>query len=106
MNVVDYFYKMIDTRVVVTNLIVWDRKDNGITANLDAETSLGHFTTYTREEIFMKMKLRYDHASFLTVGDVQWDNTLGVAYLGHLCNIDSTGVNRVREYFNSSKIIT
>ena len=94
-HIVDSVYKMIDTRIVVTNHIVWDRKDNGILKTHDADASSDHFETYVRKEIFQKMKLRYDHVSFLTVGDVKWGNILGMAPMGHMCNIDSIGVNRV-----------
>ena len=96
MNIVDSYYKTIDTRVVVTNLIVWDRNEKILDESSGVDASLEQFTKYVRSEINGKLNLHYDHVPLLTVEEVNWGGAVGHAHIGHMCNIDATSVNKVR----------
>lgn len=91
MNTVDSYYKNLNTRIVVTNLIVWNVADR-INVTNDAGETLDAFEDFTRLVLNGEMKLEFDNAQLLT--GANWGTIAGLASVDNVCTLSSSAVTQ------------
>ena len=61
LNLVDSFYKFINTRVVISKLIIWT-EGNVVPVTSNGKETIKGFEKYVDKVLLGKMKMRFDHA--------------------------------------------
>ena len=61
LNLVDSYYKQLNTRVVLNNFIIWT-EGNVIPVTFSGRETIGNLETYTQNVLFGEMKLQFDYA--------------------------------------------
>lgn len=100
MNYVDMVYKTMNTRVALTNVIVWDEGDI-ITISMDAGDVLRQFKSYTADVLHKQMKLYPDNAQLIT-GQNFKGSLVGLAGIGVICSLTSCAINY--DHTNNAKV--
>ena len=77
LNLVDSYYKFLNTRVVLSKLIIWT-EGNLAPVTSNARETLLNLESYVDKILLGKMQMRFDHAHLVIYKD--WGN-LGGMYL-------------------------
>ena len=84
LNYVDLYYKSMNTRVVVTNLFVFNVKD-AFNVTKSGGVTLDGLEAYMRDVLFGEMKLNFDTAQLITYAN--WGDLAGIAGIGNMCSL-------------------
>ena len=64
MNLVDVYYKTMNTRIVLNDVIIWT-EGNVVPVTTNGVETLNAFSNHVKEVFYGEMKLKFDHAHFL-----------------------------------------
>jgi len=94
MNQVDLYYRQMNTRVVMTHLIVWDHS-NAATPNQ------GGIMYYSEEVMWKQLGLRFDHVPHIA----SYKGILGVAHWGSICTPTSVSTQTVGSVLYGANVV-